>query len=123
MTVNLAFQNDMTLNLSLSITTLAFLSYFNSEANLEISVFSISLARATSNDSNLTGPRYLRMETNAFHPSEMSLGSTNDLLLTSTSNLTTDDSSESIQEENKTRSKKTIPDAHDEEEGLYCCNF
>ena len=47
-----------------------------SAANFEISVFSISLTDATSNESNLSvGPRYLRMETNAFHSSEMSLGS------------------------------------------------
>ena len=40
------------------------------------------------------------METNAFHPSEMSLGSLDDILVT-TSNLTTQDSSDAIEDENK----------------------
>ena len=51
-------------------------------------------------DASLTGPRYLRMETNAFHPSDMSLGSTEGIL-TTTSNFTSQDSTNSFQVENK----------------------
>ncbi|XP_063678017.1 uncharacterized protein LOC134813993 isoform X2 [Bolinopsis microptera] len=57
-----------------------------------------SLTDATSNESNLSvGPRYLRMETNAFHPSEMSLGS-EDLVQCSSSIITKESLSSVVDE-------------------------
>lgn len=61
------------------------LTFQSTDADQSLSGVNPSLTDATSNESNLSvGPRYLRMETNAFHSSEMSLGS-EDLVQSSSS--------------------------------------
>ena len=77
--------------------------------NPEISVFSVS--HTDSEESNQAGPRYLRIEANAFHPSEMSLGSTIDIVATTSTDLTAQDSTNSVPMESKVSLDSSDPNS------------